>query len=122
MKLDSLREFVPKAEAKDWTYYEAGQRAQVIKPVKGGGVLQFGTEVIASKDGSMAGLLGASPGASVSVSVMLDVMKHLYADSFSSYTAKFKELMPGYDQQLNKNPKLAKEVLAQTAKVLKLKA
>ena len=121
-KLESLREFVPNAEAKDWTYYEAGQRAQVIKPVKGGGVLQFGTEVIASKDGSIAGLLGASPGASVSVSVMLDVMKHLYADSFSGYAAKFKELMPGYDQHLNKNPKLAKEILSNTAKVLKLRA
>lgn len=121
-KLESLREFVPKAEAKDWTYYEAGQRAQVIKPVKGGGVLQFGTEVIAAKDGSIAGLLGASPGASVSVSVMLDVMKHLYSESFDSFTPTFKELIPAYGQQLNKSPQLAKRILAQTAKTLKLKA
>jgi malate dehydrogenase (quinone) len=121
-KLESLREFVPNAKAEDWTYYEAGQRAQVIKPVKRGGVLQFGTEVIAAKDGSIAGLLGASPGASVSVSVMLDVMKHLYSENFASFTDKFKELMPGYGIQLNKSPQLAKKILAQTAKTLKLKA
>ena len=121
-KLDSLREFVPNAKAEDWTYYEAGQRAQVIKPVKGGGVLQFGTEVIASKDGTIAGLLGASPGASVSVSVMLDVMQRMYSESYKSFEPALKEMIPGYGQQLNAKPALAKKILAQTAKTLKLKA
>lgn len=121
-KLESLREFVPNAQQHDWTYYEAGQRAQVIKPAKGGGVLQFGTEVIASKDGSIAGLLGASPGASVSASVMLDVMQRMFADRFASFEAVLKEMIPGYGQQLNSKPALAKRILAQTAKTLKLRA
>ena len=121
-KLESLREFVPSAKEEDWTYYEAGQRAQVIKPAKGGGVLQFGTEVISSKDGTIAGLLGASPGASVSVSVMLDVMQRMFPASFASYLPTFKEMIPGYGQHLNAKPALAKKTLAATAKVLKLKA
>lgn len=121
-KLESLREFVPEADERDWTYYEAGQRAQVIKPAKGGGVLQFGTEVIASKDGTIAGLLGASPGASVSVSVMLDVLQKMYSDDFDGYTAKLKSMIPSFGEKLNTKPALAKKVLADTAKVLKLKA
>ena len=121
-KLEALREFVPDAKAEDWSYYEAGQRAQVIKPTKKGGELQFGTEVIASSDGSIAGLLGASPGASVSVSVMLDVMQRLYPDQFSSYSPKFQEMIPSFGQGLNAKPALAKMTLAETAKVLKLKA
>ncbi len=121
-KLESLREFVPNAKQEDWTYYEAGQRAQVIKPVKGGGVLQFGTEVIASKDGTIAGLLGASPGASVSVSVMLDVMHRMFADEFATFEPSLREMIPGYGQNLNSKPALAKRILAQTAKTLKLRA
>ena len=121
-KLESLKEFVPHAKARDWTYYEAGQRAQVIKPAKGGGVLQFGTEVIAAKDGTIAGLLGASPGASVSVSVMLEVMEHLYKEDFKNFAPALKEMIPSYGQNLNPKPALAKKVLAQTAKSLKLRA
>ena len=121
-KLESLREFVPLARDSDWTYYEAGQRAQVIKPTKGGGVLQFGTEVISSKDGSIAGLLGASPGASVSVSVMIDVMKKLYVEDFSEFELVLKQMIPSYGETLNSKPALAKKVLAETARTLKLKA
>ena len=71
-KVDSLRVFVPTAKDEDWELIQAGQRAQVMKkdPEKGG-VLQFGTEVITGADGSIAGLLGASPGASTAVSIML---------------------------------------------------
>ena len=121
-KLESLRDFVPEAKAEDWTYYEAGQRAQVIKPVKGGGVLQFGTEVIASEDGSIAGLLGASPGASVSVSVMLDVMERLFKQDFDGFKPELKTMIPSLGQSLNGRPALAKKTLAATAKALKLKA
>ena len=121
-KLASLRDFVPNAKDSDWTYYEAGQRAQVIKPAKGGGVLQFGTEVIAAKDGSIAGLLGASPGASVSVSVMLEVMSKIYADDFKGFADQIKQMIPSFGEKLNSKPQLAKKVLADTAKVLKLKA
>ena len=122
VKLEALREFVPNANADDWTYYEAGQRAQVIKPTNRGGVLQFGTEVIAAKDGSIAGLLGASPGASVSVSVMIEVIEKLYGNKFKSFEAILKSVIPSYGQTLNSKPALAKRVLAATAKTLKLKA
>ena len=121
-KIQSLREFVPEAKESDWTYYEAGQRAQVIKPIDNGGVLQFGTEVISSSDGTIAGLLGASPGASVSVSVMLDVMRRMYKEGFDAFEGKLLEMIPGYGKKLNENPGLAKKILSQTANDLHLKA
>ena len=118
-KFESLRDFVPNAKPGDWSLYEAGQRAQVIKPAKGGGVLQFGTEVICAKDSSIAGLLGASPGASVSVSVMLDVLHRFYPDTSD---ADLKQFIPSFGQNLNSNSALAKKSLSSTAKALKLKA
>ena len=121
-KIESLKEFVPLADAKDWELYEAGQRAQVIKPTKSGGVLQFGTEVISAKDGSIAGLLGASPGASVSVSVMLDVLKKFYPEQPASWQKVYTKLIPSFGKSLNSNPELARKSLAATAKTLKLKA
>lgn len=121
-KIASLKEFVPNANGDDWVLYEAGQRAQVIKPGKGGGSLQFGTEVISSDDGTIAGLLGASPGASVSVSVMLDVLAKLYPDQFSSWSGELKGLIPSFGKKLNQSPAEAKRTLSSTAKVLKLKA
>lgn len=121
-KIAGLREFVPNANPADWTLYEAGQRAQVIKPAKGGGTLQFGTEVIASKDGTISGLLGASPGASVAVSVMLDVIEKMYSQDAEGWKKKLTSVVPGLGKKLNDDPKLAKKLLADTAKVLKLKA
>ena len=121
-KIEGLQEFVPGAKAEDWVLYEAGQRAQVIKPAKGGGVLQFGTEVIAAKDGSISGLLGASPGASVSVAVMLDVMQKMYPQQSTEWKKALLSAIPGLGKSLNGDPKLAKKLLADTAKVLKLKA
>ena len=121
-KIEGLQEFVPGAKAEDWVLYEAGQRAQVIKPAKGGGVLQFGTEVIAAKDGSISGLLGASPGASVSVAVMLDVMQKMYQQQSPEWKKALLSAIPSLGKSLNGDPKLAKKLLADTAKVLKLKA
>jgi malate dehydrogenase (quinone) len=121
-KIASLQEFVPLANASDWELYEAGQRAQVIKPGKGGGSLQFGTEVISSKDGTISGLLGASPGASVSVSVMLDVLQKFYPDQKPQFDAQLPKLIPAYGKKLNNSAALAKKILAATAKTLKLKA
>lgn len=121
-KIEGLREFVPGAKAEDWVLYEAGQRAQVIKPAKGGGTLQFGTEVIAAKDGTISGLLGASPGASVAVSVMLDVIEKMYPQEAASWRETLKKTIPALGKKLNADPKLAKKILADTAKVLELKA
>ena len=121
-KIESLREFVPTADAKDWQLYEAGQRAQVIKPSGVRGSLQFGTEVIASEDGSIAGLLGASPGASVAVRVMLDVASKIYPERFESWKPEINKLVPSFGVDLNSDSKLAAESLAKTATALNLKA
>lgn len=116
-KIAQLREFVPTAEASDWTYYEAGQRAQIIKPSGSKGTLQFGTEVIAGKDASIAGLLGASPGASVAVHVMLEVMDKLLGEK---PRATLTEKISGLDSGLNSRADDAQKHLARTASTLRL--
>lgn len=121
-KIASLREFVPNANAKDWVLYEAGQRAQVIKPKGNSGSLQFGTEVISSADGSIAGLLGASPGASVAVRVMLDVIGKMFEGEMQSMHVKIRKLVPSYGLDLNADPKAAAESLRNTAATLLLNA
>jgi malate dehydrogenase (quinone) len=121
-KISSLREFVPTAEAKDWQLYEAGQRAQVIKPSGLSGSLQFGTEVISSADGSIAGLLGASPGASVAVRVMLDVASKIYPGEFKTWQPDIKKLVPSFGVELNADANLAATSLSKTAATLKLRA
>ena len=121
-KFESLREFVPNARAEDWQLYEAGQRAQVIKPVNGIGVLQFGTEVISSADGSIAGLLGASPGASVATRVMLDVATRMFPESQNTWMKDIAKSVPSYGVKLNDDPSKARESLSATAKALKLRA
>ncbi len=121
-KIESLREFVPSARAEDWELYEAGQRAQVIKPVSGLGVLQFGTEVISSADGSIAGLLGASPGASVATRVMLDVAKRMFSETQNPWMSNIATTVPSYGTDLNSDARATKRSLSMTAKTLKLRA
>lgn len=78
-RFDALREFFPLVSEDDWHFEQAGQRVQIIKKDKEhGGVLKFGTEVICSSDQTLAALLGASPGASTAVSIMLDVIKKCF--------------------------------------------
>src|SRR5699024_2694231 len=80
-RMDELREFIPDAKDEDWHIVVAGQRVQVIKDTEAGkGTLQFGTEVITSKDGTIAALLGASPGASTAVHVMLGILRDCFPD------------------------------------------
>lgn len=77
--MNHLRTFYPEARDEDWQLYTAGKRVQVIKdtPEHGKGYIQFGTEVVNSKDHSIIALLGESPGASTSVSVALEVLEKL---------------------------------------------
>jgi malate dehydrogenase (quinone) len=122
-KFESLQDFVPNADPKDWELIVAGQRAQVIKKdAKKGGILQFGTEVVSSADGSIAGLLGASPGASTGAHIMIEVLKKAYPTEFKSWEKELKKMIPSYGTDLNKDAKAAKENLSATAKALKLKA
>lgn len=77
-KLNALKQFMPSAKMEDWGIEVAGQRVQVIKKdPKHGGILEFGTEIVSSADGSIAALLGASPGASTSVPIMINLLKNV---------------------------------------------
>ena len=121
-QFQALKEFAPTAQPKDWHLIVAGQRAQVIKrDPNGGGTLQFGTEVVSSADGTISGLLGASPGASTSVHIMLDVMKRCFSAEYPAWEKKLVKMIPTLGQSINADPRLAKKVLASTAKTLKLK-
>lgn len=118
-KVDSLREFMPTAKDEDWELLDAGQRAQVMKRDKAkGGVLQFGTEVITSEDRSIAGLLGASPGASTAVSIMLGLIKTCFPERMAQWEPRLRELIPSYGQTLNTNPDAARHELDATARAL----
>jgi malate dehydrogenase (quinone) len=118
-KVDSLRTFMPTAKDEDWTLIDAGQRAQVMKkdPQKGG-VLQFGTEVVAASDGSIAGLLGASPGASTAVPIMLSLLKSCFPEEYPGWEPELRALIPTFGEQLNTDAARAEESTAATAATL----
>lgn len=121
-RMKELREFIPNAKSEDWDLIVAGQRVQVIKDTEHGGkgTLQFGTEVITSSDGTVAALLGASPGASTAVTVMMDILERCFPEQMKEWEGKVKEMVPSYGHVLRENPELLYEVKESTAKVLKL--
>ena len=103
-RLEALREFFPAARKEDWTLRTAGQRVQIIKKdSEKGGVLQFGTEIVAAEDGSFAAMLGASPGASTTVAIMIDVLERCFRDRIESWTPALKELVPSYGENLKED-------------------
>jgi malate dehydrogenase (quinone) len=121
--LEELKKYVPGAELDDWKLQEAGQRVQVIKKdEEEGGVLEFGTEIVSAADGSIAALLGASPGASTAVSAMLDLLKRCFKEEMSSkaWQQKLKQMIPSYGQSLSEDAELCKAVRNRTSKILKL--
>jgi malate dehydrogenase (quinone) len=122
-RLGVLKEFVPTAKKQDWRLEVAGQRVQIIKkdPVRGG-VLQFGTEVVSSADGSIAALLGASPEASTSVSIMLQVVQRCFKDEVGSdaWQAKLKGMIPSFGESLANDARLSEEVISRSNRILKL--
>jgi len=119
-KMNTLREYVPDADPKDWVLETAGQRVQVIKKdAEGHGVLEFGTEVITSADGTIAGLLGASPGASTATSIMLDLIEKCFKNE--NWAEKLKEIIPSYKQSLNDNEDLCNQIRENTSIILNLK-
>lgn len=121
-QMETLREYMPAARAEDWSMISAGQRVQVMKndPEKGG-VLQFGTEIVTGADGSIAGLLGASPGASTAVHAMLDIMQRCFPEKFEhEWREKIVERVPSYGTGLNHDRDVAAASLAETAEVLGL--
>ncbi len=122
-KLESLKQFMPTAKLEDWVIEKAGQRVQVIKKdPKHGGVLEFGTEVVSSADGSIAALLGASPGASTSVAIMIQLLKKCFPERAKSdeYKRKLREMIPSWGQSLNDNPELCAQVREKSQRILKM--
>ncbi|WP_082543582.1 malate dehydrogenase (quinone) [Sphingomonas sp. Leaf339] len=122
-RMNALREYFPGAKDADWRLWQAGQRVQIIKrdPDKGG-VLKLGTEIVASKDGSIAALLGASPGASTAPSIMLDLLKKVFGNRLATpqWQAKIREIVPSYGNSLNDDPDGIAKTWASTAETLQL--
>jgi malate dehydrogenase (quinone) len=122
-KFDALTDFMPDADPKDWYRITAGQRVQVIKADKEkGGVLQFGTEVVSAKDGSIAGLLGASPGASTAVPIMLTVLERCFPGKKDEWASIIQSMIPTVGTQLAADEEKAAATMARTADALHINA
>jgi malate dehydrogenase (quinone) len=119
-RIDSLREFAPSAKDSDWEINVAGQRVQVICGKSGKGVLDFGTTVLAADDGTIAGLLGASPGASTAVPAMFDVMQRCFPERYDAWLPRLKDMVPSLGTELSKEPALFEEVWTHGTRVLRL--
>lgn len=123
-RFDALREYYPLAMKEDWRLWQAGQRVQIIKREAGkGGVLRLGTEVVSDKEGTIAALLGASPGASTAAPIMLELMEKVFTERFASaaWQTKLKEIIPSFGTQLNGNIEAADAELRYTSEILGLK-
>jgi malate dehydrogenase (quinone) len=122
-RIDKLREFIPTAQMEDWDIVVAGQRVQVIKDTATGkGTLQFGTEVVSASDGSLAALLGASPGASTAVFIMLQLIEKCFPQHLKAWEPKIKEIIPSYGVSLVGNPELIHEIHTSTEQSLGLRS
>ncbi|MBK0332970.1 malate:quinone oxidoreductase [Brachybacterium sp. MASK1Z-5] len=120
-RFDALREYMPSARADDWELITAGQRVQVIAPdPKKVGVLQFGTQLITAADGSIAGMLGASPGASTATTIMLGMLEKVFPDRFGTWESRIREIIPSFGTHLAEDPAAASASLARTAHLLGL--
>ncbi len=99
-RMEVLRVFYPAADVKDWKLIDAGIRVQAIKKTDGeAGIVHYGTEVITNAPRTISALLGASPGASVSVNIVLEVIKTCFPQLLQSPEgkARMKEMIPTYD-------------------------
>lgn len=122
-RMNALKEYFPNARKEDWRLWQAGQRVQIIKrDDEKGGVLKLGTEVVSSKDNSIAGLLGASPGASTAAPIMLSVLEKVFKDKVATpaWQKKLHQIVPSYGTKLNDDPARAHQEWTYTAGVLQL--
>ena len=122
-RLEALRKFYPEAKAEDWRLETAGQRVQIIKKdAKSGGILQFGTELVSSADGSLAALLGASPGASVTVSIMLELIERCFPEQAHSqqWQSRLQAIFKATGKELQTDAALYRSVQAKSNELLGL--
>jgi malate dehydrogenase (quinone) len=119
----ALRQFFPRAARKDWREAVAGQRVQIIKPdPQRGGVLEFGTELVAAEDKSLVALLGASPGASTAAFITVGVLEKCFGSELTEngWLPKLREIMPTYGIDLAQDADACRRTRADTAAILKV--
>lgn len=117
-----LRKYFPQAKREDWELITAGQRVQIIKhdPEKGA-VLQFGTEIVTDQHGTIAALLGASPGASTSPHIMLSLLDKAFPQKMNSgWKEQLTQIIPSYSRKINDSKALTNQIRGRTSKVLQL--
>ena len=120
-RFEALLEYMPDARESDWEEVTAGQRVQVIAPdAKKHGVLQFGTQLIAAADGSIGGMLGASPGASTATSIMLTMLERMFPQRIETWRPALQEMVPSWGTHLSEDRDLAHRTLERTAAALDL--
>ncbi len=123
-RVEGLREFFPDAKDEDWKLVTAGQRVQIIKKNAGGrgGKLEFGTEVVAAQDGSIAALLGASPGASTSVSIIVEVLEKCFSEEVKTeaWQTRLREMLPAYGKHLAGDEALYRDLRDKSDRLLKV--
>ena len=121
-RIETLKRFLPLVSSDDWKLSVAGQRVQIIKQTSKGGVLKMGTEVVTSSDGSLAALLGASPGASTAVTIMLEVLNRCWQEKMSSskWRNKLLELFPSIETDINSSQEALLEIRKRNDFLLKL--
>jgi malate dehydrogenase (quinone) len=123
-RIEELKQYVPSATLNDWELKVAGQRVQVIKKDKkeGGGVLEFGTEVVVSEDGTVAALLGASPGASTAAAIMFGLLPRCFKQQSTTeaWKAKIKEMAPSFGIDFSKDEKTVRATRERTGSILKI--
>jgi len=118
----ALREFYPNMNEKDWELDVAGQRVQIIRKDRlHTGTLEFGTEIVSAADSSLVALLGASPGASTAVWIMVHMLEHCFhKELVGHWVPKITEMIPSYGHDLKTDAALSDRVRAETAEVLGL--
>lgn len=121
-RFEALQEFYPKANEHDWHLQVAGQRVQIVKKdPQHGGVLQFGTELVISADHSIAAMLGASPGASTAVWIMLELLQRCFSNSIKNgWSSKLTKIIPSFGQSIIKDAELCQRIRNETAEALTL--
>ncbi|MBY4895868.1 malate dehydrogenase (quinone) [Cupriavidus sp. AU9028] len=122
-RFNALKEYFPNANKADWRLWQAGQRVQIIKrDEQKGGVLKLGTEIVSSQDGTIAALLGASPGASTAAPIMLSMLEKVFKDKVATpaWQQKIRQIVPSYGTRLNASPEKVQQEWDDTSKALQL--
>jgi malate dehydrogenase (quinone) len=112
-RLKALHNYYPQARAADWHLADAGQRVQIIKDCNiKGGKLEFGTEIVTARDGTLSALLGASPGASTVVQAMIKLIECCFSQKMQSseWQTRMKAMVPSFGESLIDNVELLKVV------------